>query len=176
MQQIKARAFPCFQALLIDRQASLAFLVISVRVSWCEQVYGGNDGWPFLEEDSYRVVQEALFEKQEQEDHQQQPHPHPQVLLLLYFLLLFISLLMIILFIHVLYFHFRLSTIFIFATTYDYQRISSFLIHYNVRVFINTYMQQSTFIKKLYFSALPIVTLYPASSSSILNIIQLFLF
>ncbi|KAF0914550.1 hypothetical protein E2562_030356 [Oryza meyeriana var. granulata] len=35
-----------------------------------DEVYG-NDGWPFLEEDSYRVVQEALFEKQEQEEQRQ---------------------------------------------------------------------------------------------------------
>lgn len=34
------------------------------------EVYG-NDGWPFLEEDSYRVVQDALFEKQEQEEQRQ---------------------------------------------------------------------------------------------------------
>ncbi|KAF0914548.1 hypothetical protein E2562_030354 [Oryza meyeriana var. granulata] len=31
------------------------------------KVYG-NNGWPFLEEGAYRVVQEALFEKQEQEE------------------------------------------------------------------------------------------------------------
>uniref|UniRef100_J3MVL2 WIYLD domain-containing protein n=1 Tax=Oryza brachyantha TaxID=4533 RepID=J3MVL2_ORYBR len=28
----------------------------------------GDDGWPFLEEGAYRVVQEALFEKQEREE------------------------------------------------------------------------------------------------------------
>uniref|UniRef100_A0A0D9WXY7 WIYLD domain-containing protein n=1 Tax=Leersia perrieri TaxID=77586 RepID=A0A0D9WXY7_9ORYZ len=35
-------------------------------MSW-EAVYG-DDGWLFLEEDSYRVVQETLFEKQEHEE------------------------------------------------------------------------------------------------------------
>ncbi|XP_015696559.1 uncharacterized protein LOC102719325 isoform X2 [Oryza brachyantha] len=34
------------------------------------EVYG-KDGWRFLEEDSYRVVQEALFEKQEYEERRQ---------------------------------------------------------------------------------------------------------
>jgi uncharacterized membrane protein YdbT with pleckstrin-like domain len=28
----------------------------------------GNDGWPFLEENCYHVVQEALLEKQEEEE------------------------------------------------------------------------------------------------------------
>ncbi|XP_052168498.1 uncharacterized protein LOC127785115 [Oryza glaberrima] len=66
----------------IDHFTPMGYATADVRavVKKLLQVYGGNDGWPFLEEDSYRVVQEALFEKQEQEDHQQQPHPHPQQL------------------------------------------------------------------------------------------------
>ncbi|KAF2915116.1 hypothetical protein DAI22_09g006800 [Oryza sativa Japonica Group] len=66
----------------IDHFTPMGYATADVRAVVKEllQVYGGNDGWPFLEEDSYRVVQEALFEKQEQEDHQQQPHPHPQQL------------------------------------------------------------------------------------------------
>uniref|UniRef100_A0A0D9XBB5 WIYLD domain-containing protein n=1 Tax=Leersia perrieri TaxID=77586 RepID=A0A0D9XBB5_9ORYZ len=52
----------------------------------------GDDGWPFLEEDSYRVVQEALFEKQEHDeqlqlqllqqqddDEQAEEEPQPQL-------------------------------------------------------------------------------------------------
>uniref|UniRef100_A0A0E0EPH2 WIYLD domain-containing protein n=1 Tax=Oryza meridionalis TaxID=40149 RepID=A0A0E0EPH2_9ORYZ len=67
----------------IDHFTPMGYATADVRAvvkKLLQVVYGGNDGWPFLEEDSYRVVQEALFEKQEQEDHQQQPHPHPQII------------------------------------------------------------------------------------------------
>uniref|UniRef100_A0A0E0LYA4 WIYLD domain-containing protein n=1 Tax=Oryza punctata TaxID=4537 RepID=A0A0E0LYA4_ORYPU len=47
------------------------------------KVYGDN-GWPFLEEGSYRVVQEALFDKEEQLQlqllQQEEEHQQPQQL------------------------------------------------------------------------------------------------
>ena len=45
------------------------------------QVYGGAEAWPLLEEGSYRVVQEQLFEKQEEEEKKQlllEHHPQEE--------------------------------------------------------------------------------------------------
>uniref|UniRef100_A0A0D9W312 WIYLD domain-containing protein n=1 Tax=Leersia perrieri TaxID=77586 RepID=A0A0D9W312_9ORYZ len=42
-----------------------------------EQVYGDN-AWLFLEEDSYRIVQETLFEKQEHEEQLQEEEGEEQ--------------------------------------------------------------------------------------------------
>jgi hypothetical protein len=35
---------------------------------WDGQLYGGADAWPVLEEGSYQIVQDLLFEKQEEEE------------------------------------------------------------------------------------------------------------
>uniref|UniRef100_A0A0D9XBB4 WIYLD domain-containing protein n=1 Tax=Leersia perrieri TaxID=77586 RepID=A0A0D9XBB4_9ORYZ len=53
----------------IDHFVPMGYSVADVRavVKDLLKVYG-KDGWPFLEEGVYRVVQDALFEKQEQED------------------------------------------------------------------------------------------------------------
>uniref|UniRef100_A0ACD5X0F3 Uncharacterized protein n=1 Tax=Avena sativa TaxID=4498 RepID=A0ACD5X0F3_AVESA len=54
----------------IDHFVLMGFNKVDVRNvvnSLLRNVYG-NDGWPFLEENCYHVVQEALLEKQEQEE------------------------------------------------------------------------------------------------------------
>ncbi|KAM0911369.1 hypothetical protein ACQ4PT_013527 [Festuca glaucescens] len=54
----------------IDHFVPMGFKKIDVRNivnSLLKNVYG-NDGWPFLEENCYHVVQEALLEKQEEEE------------------------------------------------------------------------------------------------------------
>uniref|UniRef100_A0A0E0LYA3 WIYLD domain-containing protein n=1 Tax=Oryza punctata TaxID=4537 RepID=A0A0E0LYA3_ORYPU len=65
----------------IDHFTPMGYATADIRtvIKKLLQVYGGNDGWPFLEEDSYRVVQEALFDKQEQEEQQQQLEEAPLV-------------------------------------------------------------------------------------------------
>ncbi|KAK1648580.1 hypothetical protein QYE76_066385 [Lolium multiflorum] len=54
----------------IDHFVPMGFKKVDIRNivnSLLKNVYG-NDGWPFLEENCYHVVQEALLEKQEEEE------------------------------------------------------------------------------------------------------------
>ncbi|CAM0873888.1 unnamed protein product [Alopecurus aequalis] len=54
----------------IDHFVPMGFKKVDVRNiinSLLRNVYG-NDGWPFLEENCYHVVQEALLEKQQEEE------------------------------------------------------------------------------------------------------------
>uniref|UniRef100_A0A0E0AZH8 WIYLD domain-containing protein n=1 Tax=Oryza glumipatula TaxID=40148 RepID=A0A0E0AZH8_9ORYZ len=73
----------------IDHFTPMGYAVAHIRsvVMDLLKVYG-DDWWPFLEEGAYRVVQEALFDKEEQlqlqllqqEEEQEQEHQQPQQL------------------------------------------------------------------------------------------------
>uniref|UniRef100_A0A0D9XBH6 WIYLD domain-containing protein n=1 Tax=Leersia perrieri TaxID=77586 RepID=A0A0D9XBH6_9ORYZ len=90
--KVYLRLLPCIVISVLEatataarRRSPLQQLAISSSL-----VYG-DDGWPFLEEDSYCVVQETLFEKQEhqeqlqlqqqveKEEEQEEEEPQPQL-------------------------------------------------------------------------------------------------